>query len=153
MPDYAPIVKQKLLCEHTLSASPEKRNCHARRLRLYSPCMSNEQENMSAFNSWDCFGATLMLGVVPGIICYATTEPHDVARAIWLCALGVVIALAVLAVALITRWRMLGSIINGVGTCLTAFYIIYLAAFWFNSCSESAEKRSVEIPLPQQQQK
>ncbi len=115
--------------------------------------MSDTQEDMSAFSSWDCFGATLMLGVTPGIICYATTEPHDVAQAAWLCVLGVLIALVVLAVALITRWRFLGTIVNWVGTCLTAFYIIYVAAFWFNSCSESAQEKSVELNLPAQQQR
>lgn len=153
MPYYAAFVKQKLLRERTMASPGKKRVCHGAAVAVYCPCMSEQQEDMSAFNSWDCFGATLMLGVTPGIICYATTDPHDVTRAAWLCVLGVIIALVVLAVALITRWRMLGTIINGAGTCITVFYIIYVAAFWFNGCSDSAEQQSVELNLPAQQQK
>lgn len=115
--------------------------------------MSDKQEDMSAFNSWDCFGAALMLGITPGIICYATTEPHDVAQAAWLCVLGVLISLVVLAVALITRWRLLGSIVNMVGGCLTAFYIIYVVSFWINACNESPREKSAEIALPAESRK
>lgn len=146
MPEYAPIVKKKLLCEHTIPDCPEKRNCLEPRHTLYSPCMSNEQDDLNAFNSWDCFGAALMLGVVPGIICYATTDPHDVKKAIGLCVLGVIVALVVLAVALITRWRILGSIVNMAGTILTPLFIIYVTLFWVKSCNEYTEKRNLSIP-------
>lgn len=112
--------------------------------------MSNEQEDMNAFNSWDCFGATLMLGVVPGIIHFATTEPHDVTGAAVYCGIGVLIALVVLAVALITRWRFLGAIVNAAGTILTVVFIMYITLFWTESCTEYSRKQS-ELPALQQQ--
>lgn len=113
--------------------------------------MSEQQEDLNAFNGWDCFGATLMLGIVPGVICYATTDPHDVKGAIAYCVMGLLISLVVLAVALITRWRILGKIINSAGTILTAVYIIYMASFWVTSCSDSAKE--VNTPKEQTAQK
>ena len=108
MPYYAAFVKQKLLRERTMASPGKKRVCHGAAGAVYCPCMSEQQEDMSAFNSWDCFGATLMLGVTPGIICYATTDPHDVTRAAWLCVLGVIIALVVLAVIAFFANRIIG---------------------------------------------
>jgi uncharacterized membrane protein YczE len=99
--------------------------------------MSDEQEDLNAFKSWDCFGASLMLGVVPGIIHYATTTPHDEIGAIFMSIVGVLISFVVLAVALITRWRIIGVIINWVGTVLTIVFIGYMVLFWSKSCSQS----------------
>lgn len=98
--------------------------------------MGDEQEDMNAFNSWDCFGATLMLGVVPGIIHYATTEPRDAIGAAVCCAIGVLVALVVLAVALITRWHFLGKLINMAGNILTLAFILYITLFWVKACNE-----------------
>lgn len=127
----------------------KKRVCLAGRGAVYSVCMSDEQEDMNAFNSWDCFGATLMLGMVPGIIHFATTEPYDVAGAAVYCGIGVLVALVVLAVALITRWRFLGTLVNTAGTILTAVFIIYITLFWTESCTEYSQKQK-EVPAQQQ---
>ena len=79
-----------------------------------------------------------MLGVVPGIIHYATTTPHDEIGALFMSIVGVLISFVVLAVALITRWRIIGVIINWVGTVLTIVFIGYMVLFWSKSCSQSA---------------
>lgn len=102
--------------------------------------MSEQQEDLNAFNSWDCFGATLMLGIVPGVIHYATTDPHDEMGAALMCVVGVIISVVVLAIALITRWRIIGTIVNWAGGAITIMFIIYMTLFWVESCSESAEK-------------
>lgn len=102
--------------------------------------MSKEQEDLNAFNSWDCFGATLMLGIVPGIIHYATTDPHDETGAALICLGGVLISLVVLGISLITRWRMLSRIINFAGTVLTFLFIIYMTSFWMKSCEANEDK-------------
>ncbi len=115
--------------------------------------MSDEQEDLNAFNAWDCFGATLMLGVTPGIIHFATTEPHDKAGAIGIGVVGVVIALIVLGVALITRWRLLGKIINIAGTGITIYFIIHMTLFWVTSCEKFARERSLNLPSAAQTQK
>ena len=79
-----------------------------------------------------------MLGIVPGIIHYATTTPHDEIGALFMSIVGVLISFVVLAVALITRWRIIGVIINWVGTVLTIVFIGYMVLFWSKSCSQSA---------------
>lgn len=109
---------------------------------LYSGRMGDEQEDMNEFNSWDCFGATLMLGMAPGIIHYATTEPRDVVGAAVYCGIGALIALVVLAVALITRWRGLSRIINTIGTVLTVVFILFITLFWVKSCNEYTAERN-----------
>ena len=117
---------------------------------LYSTCMSEPQEDLNAFGSWDCFGAVLMLGVVPGIIHYTTTKPHDETGAIFISLGGILISFVVLAVALITRWRIIGRIINAAGTVLTLIYIIYVTTFWVESCSQQPALNVEEEALPAQ---
>ena len=107
---------------------------------LYFWRMSEHEEDMNAFNGWDCFGATLMLGITPAVIHFATTEPHDDKGAVLLAVGGVIISLVVLAVALITRWRFLSKLINGAGIALTIFFICQMTFFWVNSCSEKEAK-------------
>ena len=113
--------------------------------------MSEEQEDLNAFNSWDCFGASLMLGVVPGIIHYATTSPHDEMGALFMSIIGVLISFVVLAVALITRWRIIGTIINWVGTVLTVVFIGFMVLFWSKSCSQSTPTQINEPKTEQSQ--
>ena len=102
--------------------------------------MSEHEEDMNAFNGWDCFGATLMLGIAPAVIHFATTEPHDEKGAVLLGIGGVIVSLVVLAVALITRWRFLSKLINHAGLALTIFFIFQMTFFWVNSCTGKEEK-------------
>ena len=107
--------------------------------------MSGQEEDMNTFSSWDCFGATLMLGITPGIIHYATTDPHDQAGAIWICLIGILIAVAVLIVALVTRWRALSTLINGAGWGLTIYFIFHMTLFWSNSCSQFNQDKELNV--------
>ena len=107
--------------------------------------MNSGQDDINAFNSWDCFGATLMLAAVPAAMNYVFTEEHEIGSTIGIMAIGLIIALVVLAVALITRWKLLSKIINGLGLALTICYTAYtvgciltpvyvvitICAFWF----------------------
>ena len=111
--------------------------------------MSEQEEDLNAFNSWDCFGATLMLGITPAVIHLATTREfvdsdfvYDIAGTIIYAIVGVVVSLIVLAVALITRWKMLGKIINWLGMALTICYISYVVNFWMTTCSDLSSIRS-----------
>lgn len=112
--------------------------------------MSEQEEDMNAFNSWDCFGATLMLGLTPAVIHLATTRTqvgqkfvYDEAGTIMIALVGLIVALVVLAVALITRWKLLSKIINGLGLALTICYTAYMVNFWFVTCSEPPGNKSL----------
>ncbi len=102
--------------------------------------MSKHEEDLNAFNGWDCFGATLMLGITPAVIHFATTEPHDQTGAIFLALGGVLVSLVVLAVALITRWHFLSKIINWAGMGLTVYFILHMVFFWSTSCSNKGDQ-------------
>lgn len=105
--------------------------------------MNEGQEDFNAFNSWDCFGATLMLAQVPAIMNYVFTEPHELGSTIAIGVVGLLISLVVLAVALITRWRIIGRLVNMAGCILTPVYVVIaICAFW----------PADEEPLPEPQQ-
>ena len=108
--------------------------------RAILPPMSDREEDLNAFNSWDCFGATLMLGVTPGIIHFATTTPHDLPGTIGICLVGVIISVVVLAVSLITRWRFLSKLINWAGMALTGIFVLQMALFWSGSCTDEESR-------------
>ena len=92
--------------------------------------MSRQAEDYNAFNSWDSFGASLMLGIVPAIMNYVFTDPHDEYGSIFIALLAVLISLGILAVSLITRWRIIGTIINMAGCILTPLYVAIAAYCW-----------------------
>lgn len=92
--------------------------------------MSRQAEDYNAFNSWDSFGASLMLGIVPAIMNYVFTDPHDEYGSIFIAFLAVLISLGILAVSLITRWRIIGTIINIAGCILTPLYVAIAAYCW-----------------------
>ena len=112
--------------------------------------MSEQEEDKNAFSSRDCFGATLMLGLTPAVIHFATSRTqegqkfvYDEAGTIMIAVVGIIVALVVFAVALITRWKFLSKIINGLGLGLTICYIAYMVNFWFVTCSESPGSKSL----------
>ena len=114
--------------------------------------MSGQEEDMNTFSSWDCFGATLMLGVTPAIIHYATTDPHDEAGAVWIALIGILIAAGVLIVALVTRWRFLSTLINAAGWGLTLYFIFHMTLFWSTSCSRFGQDKELKIETTTQPQ-
>ncbi|MGN0828765.1 MAG: hypothetical protein ACI4PZ_03490 [Akkermansia sp.] len=91
--------------------------------------MSEPQEDFNAFNSWDCFGASLMLGMTPALLNYVFNH-HEIVSTVFLAAMGVAVAVAVLLVALVTRRRLIGYVVNMVGWVLTLVYIGIAAYCW-----------------------
>ena len=112
--------------------------------------MSSEpQKNLNDFNAWDCFGATLMLTSVPAIMNYVFTEEHDVSSTIFIGAIGVLISLVVLALALITRWRIIGILVNLAGNILAPIYVAIAVCAWWPDDEEPAPEATTEAPLLQ----
>ena len=68
---------------------------------------------------------------------------YDEAGTIMIALVGLIVALVVLAVALITRWKVLSKIINGLGLALTICYTAYMVNFWYISCSEPPGNKSL----------
>ena len=93
--------------------------------------MSKQAVDYNAFNSWDSFGASLMLGIVPAIMNYVFTEPHDVTGSILIAALAVLISLVILGLSLVTRWAIIGTLVNLAGIILTVLYVAIAAYFWW----------------------
>ncbi|MGN0865006.1 MAG: hypothetical protein ACI4P8_02535 [Akkermansia sp.] len=91
--------------------------------------MSEPQEDFNAFNSWDCFGASLMLGGTPAILNYVFNN-HEIVSSVLLAAIGVTVAVVVFLLALVTRRRLIGYLVNTVGWVLTLVYIGIAVYCW-----------------------
>lgn len=150
MPQLFPNVKKILFCEHTIHAlrnawrtgdgagvvfhpgggADAKRDCHALPRALYWGSMSSEVQDYNAFNSWDSFGASLTLGIVPAIMNYVFTDPHDITGTVFIVVVALLISLLILGVALVTRWRIIGTLVNLAGCILTPIYIGIAVYCW-----------------------
>lgn len=117
--------------KHDNETLPQKRVCLADGGGLYCPCMSDEQKDLNTFSSWDCFGAVILLSVGTGASVYAITDPHSETQAIWYCVMGGLIALVVLAVSLITRWRAIGIWLNRIALLYTFLLIGIVGYHWY----------------------
>ena len=93
--------------------------------------MTKQVVDYNAFNSWDSFGASLMLGIVPAMMNYVFTEPHDVTGSIFIAVLAVLISLVILGLSLITRWTIIGTLVNLAGIILTLLYVGIAAYYWW----------------------
>lgn len=91
--------------------------------------MSEEDEDFNAFNSWDCLGATALLGIMPAVLNFIFNDKDLISTAL-LAAVGLIISLAVFALALITRWRIIGVLVNLAGWILTPIYIAIAVYCW-----------------------
>lgn len=98
--------------------------------------MSSEPEDFNAFNHWDCLGASLMLGIVPAILNFVFND-KDIISTVFLAGAGIAVAVLVFLVAWITRWRIVGVIVNWVGTALTVLYISIAVYLWIPKDEES----------------
>lgn len=149
MPDYASFVKKNVHCIHIPAQLVEKRNCHAQADTLYCPCMSNEpQTDLNQFNSWDCFGATLMLTVVPAIMYYVFSPEHEIGTTIFIASIGVAISVFVLVLALVTRWRFIGTMVNFLGTVLAHVYVVIAICAWWPSDEEANVQPKQKLEQP-----
>lgn len=91
--------------------------------------MNEENEDFNAFNSWDCLGATALLGIIPAALNFIFNDKDLISTAL-LAAVGLIISLAVFALALITRWRIIGTLVNLAGCILTPVYIAIAVYCW-----------------------
>lgn len=122
--------------------------------------MSEQPEDLNAFNSWDNFGATLMLGLVPVVLYYVFTKDTGIFTAdnavpveekepdkmlmVFMVLGSVLVSLAVLGLSLLTRWRIIGRMINLAGTVLTPVYVIITVCHWLPDSEQAT-------PAPQQE--
>lgn len=102
----------------------------------YTEGMSSEPEEINNdFNSWDCFGASLMLGITPAILNFVFNDKEIVSTVI-LAGIGFLIACAVWLLAVVTRWRLIGVLVNLFGSVLTCLYIGIAVYMWWPSDEE-----------------
>lgn len=92
--------------------------------------MSDEPEDFNAFNSWDILGAMLMLTLVPAIMNFVFNDKELLVTAV-IAGIGVVVSLAVFLLALVTRWRIIGRLVNVLGCVLTTLYFAVAIYLWF----------------------
>lgn len=106
--------------------------------------MSQEPEDFNAFTHWDCLGAALMLGLTPAILNFVFNDKDIVSTAFWAGG-GLLAAGVVWLAAFVTRWRIIGELLNIIGMVLTFLYIGVAVYFWWPS--GDAEEPAAE-PLP-----
>lgn len=112
--------------------------------------MSSEPEEINNdFNSWDCFGASLMLGITPAILNFVFNDKEIVSTVI-LAGVGFLAATAVWLLAVVTRWRLIGVLVNFFGWVLTTIYIAFAVVMWWPS-GEEAPADSDEQEVQQEQ--
>lgn len=103
----------------------------------YTGDMSSEPEEINNdFNSWDCFGASLMLGITPAILNFVFNDKEIVSTVI-LAGVGFLAACVVWLLAVVTRWRLIGVLVNFFGWVLTCLYIGIAVYMWWPSDEEA----------------
>lgn len=92
--------------------------------------MSENEQDFNAFDCWDCLGASMMLAIMPAALNFIFNDKDLVSTAI-LGIIGVSISLVVFLLAFITRWRIIGTLVNVAGSILTPIYIAIALYCWF----------------------
>lgn len=90
-----------------------------------------EEEDFNTFDSHDCGGAVLMLGIVPAVMAYVFDD-HNVVLAALFAGIAVVIAAAVWGLSLITHWRIIPRLVSLAGAVLTPLYVALAVYLWCN---------------------
>lgn len=91
--------------------------------------MSEEEEDFNAFNSWDCFGATALLGMMPAVLNFIFNDKDLISTAL-LGAVGLTVSVAVFLLSLVTQWRIIGVLVNLAGCILTPVYLAIAIYCW-----------------------
>lgn len=91
--------------------------------------MSDEEEDFNAFDSWDCLGASLMLAIMPAALNFIFNDKDLISTAL-LGIVGVAVSGAVFLLALVTRWRIIGTLVNLAGCVLTPIYVAIAVYCW-----------------------
>lgn len=98
--------------------------------------MKQEPDDYNAFNCWDCLGAVLLLGIVPAALNFIFND-QEIFSTVIIVLIAILISVAVFLLAMITRWPIIGKIVNAVGCVLSLVYI----AIAYSMCQEKkAEK-------------
>ncbi len=92
--------------------------------------MSEEEEDFNAFDSWDCLGASMMLAIMPAALNFIFND-KDLVSTVILGVIGGSISIAVSLLAFVTRWRIIGTLVNLAGCILTPIYIFIALYCWF----------------------
>ncbi|MBR1982904.1 MAG: hypothetical protein IKA23_09170 [Akkermansia sp.] len=111
--------------------------------------MNEPQEDYNAFNSWDNFGATLMMCSVPAVMNFVFTKEHDIFFSLVLAGIGLLVSLVVLVLSLVTRWRIIGAFVNLAGMVLTGLFWAYASYCWWIQEDTPAEPAATEQPAKQ----
>lgn len=114
--------------------------------------MSSEPENLNDFDAIDCGLAALMLGIVPAIIHFVFCGGTETLVTTGIMGVvGVFAAVAVWALAAITRSRVVGILVNWAGCILTPLYIALTVYLWMQDDTAPAEQPAPEAtPAPQE---
>lgn len=108
--------------------------------------MNEPQEDYNAFNSWDNFGATLMMCSVPAVMNFVFSKEHDIISSLVLAGIGLLVSLVVLALSLITRWRIIGALVNLAGMVLTGLFWAYASYYWWIQEDSTTKPAATEQP-------
>lgn len=87
-----------------------------------------EQEDFNTFDSYDCLGAMLTLGIVPVAISYILLD--NLPLAITFGIIAVLCAGAIFLLALLTHWKIIPRIVDMLGIILTPLYIAIAVWIW-----------------------
>ena len=115
--------------------------------------MSSEPENLNDFDATDCGLATLMLGVVPAIIHFVFCGGMETLVTTGLLgAAGVLVAVLVWVVAVVTGSRLVGMFVNWAGCILTPLYIALAVYLWMRPDAPPPAEQPAEQPAAQSAQ-
>ncbi|MDO4221172.1 MAG: hypothetical protein Q4C88_03510 [Akkermansia sp.] len=114
--------------------------------------MSSEPENLNDFDATDCGLATLMLGVVPAIIHFVFCGGTETLVTTGLMGVaGVLLAVGVWGLAVITHSRLVGMFVNWAGCILTPLYIAVTVYLWaYADDAPPAEPAAEAVETPQE---
>lgn len=97
----------------------------------YTGRVMEEPEDFNQFNSADCGGAVLMLGIVPAVMCFVFSEPTNYVLTVFIGVLALLAALVVWGLAAVTKWRLIPVLVNLAGCVLAPFYVAIAVYLWF----------------------
>ncbi len=106
--------------------------------------MAEEPEDLNAFNSEDCGGAVLMLGIVPAVLNYVFNK-EQMGLTITFGVGALLLAGAVYLLAKLTQWAAVGRVVNLVGCILVPAYVVIAVMLWMSPLAPTHGK----IPTPE----
>lgn len=92
--------------------------------------MSEQEEDINAFDSWDNFGASMLLAIMPAVLNFVFNGKDLLSTAL-LAGIGALISIGILLLSLITQWRIIGILVNLAGNILVPVYIAVALYCWW----------------------